>query len=60
MPAERTIRIPKRPLTYAFIVAAAALVLAAAVAATWRLAHDAPVAPMQIGERAGSPTPRTP
>jgi hypothetical protein len=51
VPVERTIRTPKRPLAYALMAVAAALILAASVAATWRIAHSTPEAPMEVGRR---------
>jgi hypothetical protein len=49
--SERTIRTPKRPLAYAFMAAAAAMILAACVVTTWRIAHATPEAPMQMGAK---------
>ena len=48
MAAERTLRVPKRPLAYALMVAASALILAACIAGTWRLAHATHVAPAEV------------
>ena len=43
MAAERTLRRPKHPRLYAALIALCALVLAAGVAGTWRVAeHGAP------------------
>ena len=48
MAAHRTLRLPKRPGAYAALVVAAAAILAACVAGSWRLAHETREAPAAI------------
>ena len=47
--AERRPRPAKRPLAYTVLILAAAAILAACVAVTWRLAHETREAPAEMG-----------
>ena len=49
--ASRTLRHAKRPVAYAVLMLAAAVILAACVGLTWRLSHEASEAPASVATR---------
>ena len=49
--AERRPRHAQRPLAYTALILAAAAILAASVAVTWRLAHETREAPAEMAAR---------
>jgi hypothetical protein len=49
--SERSPRHARRPLAYTVLILAAAAILAACVAATWRLAHQTHEAPAEVAAR---------